>query len=285
MSDFKSQLNQHCQKFRLPIPKYSTKSLSNLLSHIPKFTSSVQLQDGQVFECQGTFGSKKSAEQSAAEQALKSIKQSLSNTSTPIVSCVVAQEGITKTYSNEKAETETSMCPDSSTALSISAAQTEVNEVVSSPITNTPPLAVSKSLLNERSQKLHLPPPSYNSFIENGSFCSIVTFNNESYRSQGFHSQKKEAEKSAAQVALLAIESQSLTPQKSLEPGLTVSQSEPGGDKKQNTHYTPQSSCSSLLNSKPSTPQVISFKNVLQEYTQQRRTGESPKYSTVSVGR
>lgn len=277
MSDFKSQLNEHCQKSRLPIPKYSTKPLSNILSHTPQFKSSVQLHDGQVFESQGSFGNKKGAEQSAAEEALKHIKQpstSLAKTPTTSVTSSLTQDENTEKCSIEKEkeqiEATTSMSPDSST---VPSTVEKKENAISSSNTNIPPLALSKNLLNERAQKLHLAPPSYNSFIEKGSYCSIVTFNNESYRSIGFHSQKKEAEKSAAQVALLALEGNSQTPQKpAVVPDPSVNQSEPGN--------TVTLGCE-----KSGTPQVMSFKNVLQEYMQQRRSGENPKYSTVSLGR
>lgn len=84
---FKNKLQEHFQKQNKPIPEYLTLQVSGL-SHNPKFQSHVTLYDGQ--QIQGDIcGTKKQAEQSSAENALKLLNKlpELNNTvSTPIKS-------------------------------------------------------------------------------------------------------------------------------------------------------------------------------------------------------
>lgn len=286
MSDFKSTLNQYCQKFRVSLPKYSTKQTKSSKG-IPIFTCSLQIHDGGVFESQGIHGSKKSAEQSTAEQALRHLLRpptkdidapSSTSSETSVIKREVEKLPDTKVKMKDiKINLQISDCqvmsPDSSSSAT---PQTTTQQKPNNKLKTTglPPLTAAKSLLNEHALRHHLTMPAYETSVEHGGFVCTVSYNNVKYKSKGVCRVKKEAERSAALEAVLALQIHNNVKQSSS----SVSQSP----------STPQSNTrvsSSKSTPDGGTPPVLSFKNLLQEYTQQRRRGENPKYETQVMGK
>ena len=64
------------------------------------------------------------------------------------------------------------------------------------------PMASSKSKLNEMAQKNKLPLPTYNTVTVTNGFFSTVEFNGRQFKSAAICTKKKDAEQSAAKVAL-----------------------------------------------------------------------------------
>ena len=64
------------------------------------------------------------------------------------------------------------------------------------------PMASSKSKLNEMAQKNKLPLPTYNTVTVTNGFFSTVEFNGRPFKSAAICTKKKDAEQSAAKVAL-----------------------------------------------------------------------------------
>ena len=63
-------------------------------------------------------------------------------------------------------------------------------------------MASSKSKLNEMAQKNKLPLPTYNTVTVTNGFFSTVEFNGRQFKSAAICTKKKDAEQSAAKVAL-----------------------------------------------------------------------------------
>ncbi|KAK3731437.1 hypothetical protein QZH41_013627, partial [Actinostola sp. cb2023] len=326
-SNYKSILNQYCQTFRLALPKYSTLPTvaSKGTQHL--FTCLVELENGQVYKSQGTFGNKKSAEQSAAELALRSLGSTTNSDQDNLPSSLDKSDSgeIPMLKGNNEdgrvshelhSTTSCIMSPDSASSFTspLSTPQT-------ANVTTTPTLATSKSMLNEQAQKLHIALPVYETLKDNidVGFTSVVTFNSVKYQSKGHFRLKKEAEKSAAFEALMTFQNQESlatprapTKQIPLSEGhsslsldysdsfnqnhsfnASVSQQMPVSSPQAHSIMAvgissspyPSPLMTTVINRQSSTPvpQIVSYKNVLQEYMQQRRKGDNPQYETVTT--
>jgi len=115
-----------------------------------------------------------------------------------------------------------------------------------------------KSRLNELAQKKQIPFPTYDSVNVNGGFFSTVTFNDNKYKSMTTCKKRKEAEQSAAQVALNVLVGTPLPEEAMVLGELDVTK---------------------MVSEARKASQPVALKNRLQEYCQ--RLGKTlPQYET-----
>ena len=260
---FKNLLQEYCQKTKtMKLPRYSS-SVSRE-GNRSLFRATVTIM-GQDFESEGCFSTKKAAEQNAAKAALQrlALLPSPENKTSPETK-IQAQESNTRASRIPGPTVE-----DGSPVKSIPSAPVTELSVASS--------VSYKNLLQERAQTLGVGLPVYDTRASDKKFVSVVTFNGQSFQGSYDNRAKKQAEQSAASVALFSL---GFLP----SPGSPCSLAPPPCS-------TPVSVNVNMLPSPNLTPQSltlttsaeISYKNLLQEHMQHHGM-KLPVYNTAIQG-
>lgn len=282
-TNYKGLLQIHCQKAKVELPHYSC--TQRIQGYSPVFLANLTVL-GRNFASKAEFSSKKQAEKNVAKVALRelgllgtdikpiTLQEGHHEQSTlaandrsdgPVVSTSVADESQEGTHSTPISSVE--ICTTGSVQdPHISAA--EVVGIASSPITQTPVTTASnislsfKNALQERAQKMGLALPGYETIREGSGFVCTVTFNGQHFKSEGFSSNKKLAQQSAASVAIKLLNS---------EQGM------------EGKSPTIKSDAPLEMKGPVATPEKfdakVSYKNLFQENCQQRGS-KPPAYST-----
>ena len=265
-TNFKSLLQHHCQRARQKLPKYSCTERRKGIS--PVYVANLSVL-GRNFTSEAEFSTKKKAEQSAAKVALLELgildaekKLNLSGSPAPMHASYGAYSGreVGQSCGEEspviKVAAEESPLKGASPASTSSAKDSNQDAQISSPEVqralsppndqSSVPAPVSfKSVLSERAQKMGLALPQYETTREGSGFVCIVTFNGQSFKSEGSLHTKKLAQQNAASVVVNALNLEQETCEESVK---------------------------------------VSYKNLLQENCHQRGY-KLPVYSTTSEGK
>jgi dsRNA-specific ribonuclease len=127
-----------------------------------------------------------------------------------------------------------------------------------------------KSKLNELAQKNQLPAPTYTTVSTPGGFFSTVTFNGREFKSSKCVRRKKESEQNASHMAMYLLKQVPTPPEDfNAENGEA-----PNCDAIQSMIAEARATSTTVI------PTAASAKNRLQEYCQQSKLPELPKYST-----
>lgn len=169
-SSYKNTLQEFCQKKKYSVPQYKALRESNGLVGTVTFALNF-VRSAEI------SGSVKEADARVAFEALQHLGY---------------MEGATFEVHNQLKRKETSVDTDAS----------KVAKLMTNGTTNE---ASFKSRLNELAQRKQLSLPTYESVNANGGFFATVTFNDYKYKSMTTCKKRKEAEQSAAQVALNAL--------------------------------------------------------------------------------
>ncbi|XP_047939121.1 uncharacterized protein LOC125186728 isoform X2 [Salvia hispanica] len=315
---FKSQLQEYCQKIRLTMPVYE--SIKEGPSHVPVFKSTVVVNNARYVSLPGCYN-RKAAEQSAAEVAILALAKS-NNSSSEISQPVMEASQIDVGCSVRIATGTTYTPPAPTTQEEIDRGRTLSRKMKvkgtnqESHKKNKPPSVSScygfKSQLLEYCQKTGLTMPAYETIKEGPShepvFKSTVVVNNARYVSlPGFYN-RKAAEQSAAEVALLALAKSNNSSNGISQPVMEAGQIDVGGivGIATGTTYTPPAPTtqseidlsrdlsrkmkvmgtnleSHEKNKPPSVSSCYVFKSQLLEYCQ--KTGlTTPTYETIKEG-
>lgn len=271
-SNYKGLLQIHCQKAKVVLPSYSCTQRMQGCS--PVFLANLSVF-GQNFNSEAEFSSKKQAEQNAAKVALRELGLLVSDepnlqqadNKQPLLAADGAcdSQGQFCAASNPVSTSRTGESLEDRQPTSTSPAEAgeeSVPRVAQSPAPTASKVSLSfKNVLQEKAQKMGVALPQYETTTEGPGFVCTMTFNGQQFKSEGISSNKKQAQQSAASVAIKLLNLEQGTEGNSL-----IQKTD--SPEIQNPAITPEKFDNKL-----------SYKNLFQENCQQRGN-KPPVYST-----
>lgn len=270
--NYKGLLQIHCQKSKAVLPHYSC--TERMQGFSPVFSANVVVF-GRNFTSGGEFSNKKQAEQNAAKIALRELgllepnldtnepKLQQSEIKQPLFVVDGAEVGQNKSCANKN----TLSTPATDESLEDKQQTPSAEEDLRSPVAQSSATSVGKvslsfkNIIQEKAQKMGLPLPQYETTVEGSGFVCTMTFNGQQFKSEGVSSNKKQAQQSAASVAIKLLNL------------------EQGPEKKSLIQKTVALDSQSPVVSPEKFDAKLSYKNLFQENCQQRGN-KPPIYET-----
>nr|XP_058940910.1 uncharacterized protein LOC131769175 isoform X2 [Pocillopora verrucosa] len=270
--NYKGLLQIHCQKSKAVLPHYSC--TERMQGFSPVFSANVVVF-GRNFTSGGEFSNKKQAEQNAAKIALCELgllepnldtnepKLQQSEIKQPLFVVDGAEVGQNKSCANINPLSTPAMDESLEDKQQTPSAEEDLRSpVAQSSATSVGKVSLSfKNIIQEKAQKMGLPLPQYETTVEGSGFVCTMTFNGQQFKSEGVSSNKKQAQQSAASVAIKLLNL------------------EQGPEKKSLIQKTVALDSQSPVVSPEKFDAKLSYKNLFQENCQQRGN-KPPIYET-----